>query len=158
MNNSIAWHDTFRTKYRVTKVICWNAYAIHASGLNWPIHPWWGHWDFRFFFLDRFWYQKILIFWIGCSLWLADFPFFSIWSPYLDSGFSSTQAAIMRFHWSRIAAKPVSDRLGFWELECEHLSVLTALHAVFGFDRIFCVCVYGFTDLPFRSVLRLKLQ
>ena len=107
MNNSIAWHDTFRTKYRVTKVvlqhvcdgekksfrwgftnnigccviICWNAYAIHASGLNWPIHPWWGHWDFRFFFLDRLWYQKILIFWIGCSLWLADFPFFSIWSP-----------------------------------------------------------------------------
>ena len=31
-------------------IICWNAYAIHASGLNWPIHPWWGHWDFRFFF------------------------------------------------------------------------------------------------------------
>ena len=33
---------------------------------------------FGFFFLDRFWYQKILVFWIGCSLWLADFPFFSI--------------------------------------------------------------------------------
>ena len=30
------------------------------------------------FFLDRFWCQKNLIFWIGCSLWLADFPFFSI--------------------------------------------------------------------------------
>ena len=33
---------------------------------------------FSVFFLDRFCYQKILIFWIGCSLWLADFPFFSI--------------------------------------------------------------------------------
>ena len=65
---------------------------------------------------------------------------------YLDSVSSSIQAAIMRLHWSRITAKPlyapvviytVSDWLGFWELGCEHLSVLTALHAVFGSCRIF---------------------
>ena len=31
----------------------------------------------------------------------------------------------------------VSDRLGFWELGCEHLLVLTVLHAVFGSSRIF---------------------
>ena len=53
--------------------------------------------------------------------------------------------APLRLHWSRIAAKPlyapvvntVSAWLGFWELGCEHLSVLTVLHAVFGSCRIF---------------------
>ena len=57
---------------------------------------------------------------------------------HLDSGFSLIQAAIMCLHWFGIATKPlyaplvdtVSDLLGFWELECEHLSVLTVLHAV----------------------------
>ena len=64
---------------------------------------------------------------------------------YLDSVFSSIQVAIMLLHWSRIAAKPlyaphvntVSDRLGFCELGCEQLSVLTVLHAVVGSGRIF---------------------
>ena len=58
----------------------------------------------------------------------------------------------MLLHWSRIAAKPlyaphvntVSDRLGFCELGCEQLSVLTVLHAVVGSGRIFfwrfCSC------------------
>ena len=97
----------------------------------------------------------------------ADFPFFSIWFSvfvkntclmgygfgfrwsfelsYLDSIFSSVQAAILHLHWSPIAAKPLysplvnteSDRLGFWELGCEHLLVLTVLIAVFGSSRIF---------------------
>ena len=65
------------------------------------------------------------------------------------SGFSSIWAAILRLHWSRIAAKPlyapfvtnVWDRLGFCQLGCENLSVLTILQAVFGFDRFyFCFC------------------
>ena len=48
-----------------------------------------------------------------------------------------------------MAAKPlyapfvtnVWDRLGFCQLGCENLSVLTILQAVFGFDRFyFCFC------------------
>ena len=178
MKNSIAWHDTFPEKYRVTKIVLqhvsdWkikkNLKKVFVKvsaivmvlfviicvicGLNCPIHPWGpGHWNFLYF-LDRFLRQKISVFGIRCSLRFTDFPSFSIWFPifrqkYLSielriwspmwfSDFSiwipvslrSRQAAIMRLHWSRIAAKPlyaplvnaVWDRLGFWELRCEHL-------------------------------------
>ena len=45
------------------------------------------------------------------------------------------------FHeWLRSKVKTVSDRLRFWELGCEHLYILTVLHAVFGFWSNFCCC------------------
>ena len=97
----------------------------------------------------------------------ADFTFFSIWFSvfvkntclmgyrsgfrwsfglsYLDSVFSSIQAALCAstdLLSSRETSvfplvNTVSDRLGFWELGCEHILVLTVLHAVFGSSRIF---------------------
>ena len=70
----------------------------------------------------------------------------------------------MRLHWSPIAAKPlysslvntVSDRLGFWELGCEHLSVLTVLHAVFGSCRIFFAVLRLW--MIFSTVLRFLID
>ena len=82
------------------------------------------------------------------------------------SGFSSIWAAILRLHWSRIDAKPlyapfvtnVWDRLGFCELGCENLSVLTILQAVFGFDRFyFCFCFWQFWII-FSTVLRFLIN
>ena len=47
------------------------------------------------------------------------------------------------FHeWLRSKVKTVSDRLRFWELGCEHLYILTVLHAVFGFWSNFCCCCF----------------
>ena len=72
------------------------------------------------------------------SFWIVLFGFRFLFDP-------SGHYAPLRLHWSRIAAKPlyaplvntVADRLEFWELGCEHLLVLTVLHAVFGSSRIF---------------------
>ena len=120
-----------------------------------------------YIFLRSVFVLKNLGFRIGWSLLFADFPFFSIWfsvfvknTCLMGYGFGFRwsfrivlfgfrfvfdPSGIMRLHWSRIAAKPlyapfvntVSEWLGFWELGCEHLSVLTVLHAVFGSCRIF---------------------
>ena len=77
----------------------------------------------------RFFRLKTSVFRFWCSLWFADFPFFSIWFlvfakntngfsdlitvavfgfsslTYLGSGFSSLWATITRLHWSWIATK-----------------------------------------------------
>ena len=114
MKNSIAWHDTFPEKYRVTKVVLQHVFDwkikkklktvfVKVStiimvffviicvicGLNCPIHPWGpGHWNFQYF-LDRFLCQKISVFGIRCSLRFTDFPSFSIWFPALIEFFCS---------------------------------------------------------------------
>ena len=126
---------------------------------------WFVDWTDWYFFKIGFCAKE---FRIACSLRFADILFIGIWFSvfvkntclmgfgfdlwcafsYLDSGFSSTKAVIMRLHWSRKAAKPlcaplvntVSDRLRFWELGCEHLYVLTVLRFSV-FDRIFVVVV-----------------
>ena len=48
-------------------------------GLNWPIHPQGGIGIFYIFFRIGFCAKEFQFFRIGCSLRLADFPFFSIW-------------------------------------------------------------------------------
>ena len=80
------------------------------------------------------------------SFWIVLFGFRFLFDP-------SGHYAPLRLHWSRIAAKPlyaplvntVSDRLGFWELGYEHLSVFKVLHAVLGSDRIF-FCGFAVVD------------
>ena len=178
MKNSIAWHDTFPEKYRVTKVVLqhvsdWKitkklkkvfvkvsaiimvffVIICVICGLNCPIHPWGARaLEFSVFFRSVF-VPKNFGFWDSVFIEVYGFSVFyhlvsdfrqkylstelRIWSPMWFSDFSiwipvslrSRQAAIMRLHWSRIAAKPlyaplvntVWDRLGFWELRCEHL-------------------------------------
>ena len=90
---------------------------------------------------------------------------------YLDSVFSSIQAAIMRLHWSRVAAKPlyaplvntVSDRLGFenWDTNiyrfwrfCIRFSVLIeSFFAVFRLWMIFATALRFLIVLSyFRTV------
>lgn len=71
---------------------------------------------------------------------------------YLGSIFSLIWVAIMGLYWSGIVAKllyaplvtTVVDRLGFWQLGCENLSVLMVLHRVFGFwSNFFWFCNFG---------------
>ena len=93
---------------------------------------------------------------------------------YLDSVFSSIQAAIMRLHWSRVAAKPlyaplvntVSDRLGFenWDMNiyrfwrfCMRFSVLIeSFFAVLRLWMIFATALRFLIDpliLPYSGGL-----
>ena len=86
------------------------------------------------------------------SFWIVLFGFRFLFDP-------SGHYAPLRLHWSRIAAKPlyaplvntVADRLEFWELGCEHLSVLTVLHAVSGSGGIF-FCGFAVVDYFFRRL------
>ena len=92
---------------------------------------------FRFLAFGLRFLSKILLgFWIWYPMWFSVFPF---WVPQ----FLFLLSGNFRLHATQsIAAKPlfapfvtsVSDRLGFCYLGCENLSVLTVLHAVFGFD------------------------
>ena len=91
------------------------------------------------------------------SFWIVLFGFRFLFDP-------SGHYAPLRLHWSRIAAKPlyapfvntVADRLEFWELGCEHLSVLTVLHAVSGCGWFFSTALKFLIDpliLPHSGVL-----
>ena len=83
----------------------------------------------------------------GFSDWvfIMDFPSFSIWfsvfvinTCLMGFGFGFQCGFVYA-----PLVNTVSDRSGFWKLRCEHLKILTVLHEVFGFDRIFlrfCGC------------------
>ena len=164
MNNSIAWHDTFLKKYRVTKVVLQHVsdYDDEKSfrwgfnnnngccviicviyGLNWPIHSVRGALGFFDIFLRSVFVPKNF----GFSDWvfIMDFPSFSIWfsvfvinTCLMGFGFGFQCGFVYA-----PLVNTVSDRSGFWKLRCEHLKILTVLHEVFGFDRIFlrfCGC------------------
>ena len=111
--------------------------------------------------------KEFRFFGLGIHCGLQNFPFFSIWfsvfvknTCLMGYGFgfrwsfrivlfgfrflfdpSGHHAPPMIFNSRETSVFPlvntVSDRLGFWELGCEHLLVLTVLHAVFGSSRIY---------------------